>query len=143
MRRKKSLITLVLSVIFACAIQPFGHIVLGAEYPGVPQRIEKIIEVGYAIEKENPPNLVILVVGEVPTKGWHSTVLIRRVYRNPPKDGIWEYDLISIPPDGAPPTQASQIEAVNVWKAYDEASVKGVRVFGVGAGVIERQIGQR
>lgn len=101
------------------------------------QRVKKILKIDYAIEKGLPPTLRVTATGEVPTLGWTEPKLVRRVYVQPPPDGIWEYEFHAVPPSGQVPQVVSPIQATDRWENFDQASVKGVRVFGEGDGVKE------
>ncbi len=102
-----------------------------------PVRIGKILSVNYAIEEINPPNLVVEATGEVPTGGWTQAQLFRRIYVNPPLDGIWEYDLYGTPPSQPVPQVISEISASNRWEGFPQDLVKGIRVYGEGSGIVE------
>lgn len=102
-----------------------------------PVRIEKILSVNYALEKTNPPNLVVEATGEVPTGGWTQGKLSRRIYVTPPADGIWEYDLYGTPPSQQVPQVVSEISASNRWESFPQGLVKGIRVYGEGSGIVE------
>lgn len=105
-------------------------------------RVTKIIGVGYEI-KNTPPQLIVRVKGEVPTLGWANTVLHRRVYNEPPNDGVWEYDLYADRPTGEVLGQkVSTVEATDVWDNYDEQHVRGVRIYGESNGIFEKIFGQ-
>lgn len=106
--------------------------------PGV-RRVAKILTVTHKIETSLPPNLIITAVGEVPTGGWTETQLLRRTYVTDPADGIWEYDLLSKPPDGPATQVISQVTGSDRWAMISTeqlGKMKGVRVFGVGDGVL-------
>ncbi len=100
------------------------------------EHVPIIVKVEHAIQTSEPPNLLITAYGKVPTGGWRQVQLIRRIYVNPPADGIWEYDLLALRPQG-PVTQVETIvRARNQWKDYDR-NIKGVRVYGIGRGAKE------
>ena len=104
----------------------------------VVQRVAKILDATYQIETSQPPNLIVGAVGEVPTGGWTETQLLRRVYVTDPRDGIWEYDLLSKPPEGMATQVIQQVKATDRWEkipAEQLAKIKGIRVFGLGEGV--------
>lgn len=100
-------------------------------------RVPRILKIEHAILKSNPPTLVVKVTGQVNTAGWTEAKLTRRVYVQPPADGIWEYDLFATPPAANPPAAVSKVQATNRWPNFDATAVKGVRVFGVNDGVVE------
>src|SRR5262245_40718262 len=80
--------------------------------------VKKIIEVTYAIQESEPPNLVVKVVGQVPTGGYQGVKLTRVKHAKPPKDGIQEYVLTAVPPDGIALQVISRVTAQDTWKKY-------------------------
>jgi len=99
------------------------------------KRVQAILRVNAVVLDTHPPTLLVTATGQVPSAGWTHPRLTRRVYVDPPQDGIWEYDLFGEPPKNAAATVVSQIQARNRWPGYDADSLKGVRVYGVGDGV--------
>lgn len=100
------------------------------------ERVPTITKIEYAIQTSNPPNLLITAFGKVATGGWKQVQLSRRVYITPPADGIWEYDLVGLPPSDPAIQVETIVKATNRWKDYDQ-SIKGVRVYGIGRGAKE------
>ncbi len=96
--------------------------------------VKTILSVAHEIEESNPPVLVVTAVGQVPTGGWTGAKLTRRTYKKPPADGIYEYDLTAVPPDGAATQALSRVKATDRWKDPPK-DVKGFKVYGVGKGV--------
>jgi hypothetical protein len=90
-----------------------------------------------AINKSNPPQLVVTAYGNVPTGGWTGPTLEPRVYVAPPADGIWDYDFKATPPAGPATQVITPIEATHTWPDYSPATLKGVRIHGDEAGVKE------
>lgn len=93
-------------------------------------KILDVTNVQLAIEKTNPPNLVILASGNVTTGGWSNGQLIPYVYVQPPADGIWEFDFVADPP--GPNVVVTQVitpidSEPYRWEAYP-IDLKGVRV---------------
>jgi|GEM_PF-1627690 len=121
---------------------PIKFLIHERKKPDRAQRVKKILNVEYAIEKRLPPNLLVSATGEVPTLGWTQPILVRRTYVQPPPDGIWEYDLYAVPPSGPAAQVISQVKATDRWNDYDESSVKGVRVYGEDNGVMEKRFGK-
>ncbi|MGH7713229.1 MAG: hypothetical protein ACREOG_18205 [Gemmatimonadaceae bacterium] len=75
--------------------------------------------------------------GTVPTGGWSSPTLARRVYVTAPADSIWEYDFQALPPQ---PTDIvtqvlTPISAEDTWPDYPAQQVMGVRINGEGGGI--------
>jgi hypothetical protein len=102
-------------------------------------KVSKITAIDYVFETSDPPDLIVTAVGQVPTLGWTKPVLVRRTYIQPPADGIWEYDLYGVPPSGVAGQMISPVSATNRWEHVEHAlSIKGVRVYGEGGGIMER-----
>lgn len=90
--------------------------------------VSRIVGVQCAIEKSNPPNLVVSATGEVPTLGWKNPALTRVVYVQFPPDGIWDYTFTAIPPTGPVPQQVAPVQATDRWSGYPWDKLKGIRV---------------
>lgn len=103
-----------------------------------PQIVGKIVGVEYAVEKINPPNLVVTATGEVPTAGYQKPALERVSYVDPPADGIQDYFLRATPPSEVADQVVSKVKATDTWKGYTEEApwIKGIRVHGTGDGVM-------
>lgn len=96
--------------------------------------VTTILSVDYAIQESFPPTLVVTAVGQVPTGGWSGAKLTRRTYAKPPTDGIYEYDLTAVPPDGFATQVISKVTAKDNWKDPPKG-LKAIKVHGVGKGV--------
>ncbi len=103
------------------------------------ERVPLIKDMRLSVQESNPPNLIVEVVGETPNPGWVFPMLVRHIYVTPPGDGIWEYDFLAFRSD-SPLRVVEEIRASNLWEGYDEKIVKGVRVYGVGDGVMEKKL---
>lgn len=119
---------------------PFSS--LQAAEPG-PQVVAKITQVDVAEQEINPPNLKVTATGEVNTGGYSKTRLVRAVYVQPPEDGIQDYFLMSVPPDGPAIQVISAVSATDTWKSYKTEApwLKGIRVHGSGAGIVVKPLG--
>ncbi|QDU00171.1 hypothetical protein [Gimesia aquarii] len=122
----------VFNLVFTCV--PLAS-VQAEEVKLKPITVPKILKVAHQIQKSAPPNLILNVVGEVPTGGYTKTKLSRVVYKKPPKDGIQDYKLTAVPPSGIAIQAISQVTASNTWKGYPNW-VKGIRVHGVKSGTV-------
>ena len=107
-----------------------------------PKTVATIVKVELAIQEIAPPNLVVTATGEVPTGGWSGAKLTRKTYVTPPKDGIQDYTLTAVPPDGVAAQVISTVKASDTWKAYTKEApwLKGVRVHGEGKGVVVKML---
>lgn len=63
-------------------------------------RVLTVTDVRLQILKSNPPRLVILADGQVPTTGWCCGELLAWRYIVPPADGIQDFDFVAVPPAG-------------------------------------------
>ncbi len=110
--------------------------------PGV--LVPMIVDVQYRVQTSDPPNLVVVATGEVNTGGYGPTKLIRRKYVKPPQDGIQDYYLRSVPPEGIVTQVISKVSATNQWKDFrsDAPWIKGIRVHGKGDSVVEKVFGE-
>ena len=75
--------------------------------------------------------------GQVNTGGWTNPTLTPRTYIAPPTIGVWEYDLRAVPPSGIATQAITPISGSHTSANYPSASLEGIRVFGVDAGVKE------
>jgi hypothetical protein len=98
--------------------------------------VPKILEASWVMEEKNPPNLLVKAKGEVPTAGYSNEQLTRAVYVMPPADGIQDYFLTAKPPEGMAAQVISTVEASNRWDGIPKW-VRGIRIHGVGDGVVE------
>ena len=97
--------------------------------------VPTILNVKCAILKSAPPQLTVTAEGEVPTGGWTSPRLNRRVYITAPADSIVEYDFIAIPPSGMATQVLTPISAEDTWAEYPAQQIVGVRIYGEGGGI--------
>jgi hypothetical protein len=120
-----------------------GPIGSAQEKPG-PRLVGKILNVDTKVQVSDPPNLIVAVTGQVTTGGYTKPRLLRAVYATPPEDGIQDYFLLAIPPDGIAAQVISEVKASDSWKAYTKEApwLKGVRVHGVNGGVVTVMLGK-
>lgn len=97
--------------------------------------VPRILKVTHQIQESDPPNLVLNVVGEVPTGGYTNAKLFRVIYKKAPQDGIQDFILKAVPPAGVATTVISQVTASKTWKGYPDW-VKGIRVHGIKSGTV-------
>ena len=111
--------------------------------PG-PQTVKKILDVKYAIQTINPPNLVVTAEGQVSTGGFDKdkVQLLRVIYAVPPADGIQDYFLVAVPPSGPVTQVISTVTATDTWKGYTKEApwLKGIRVHGIEDGIVVKMI---
>ena len=134
----------------ACGMWLGAFLVLGLALVGFAQEnmrgpgvVARILKVEVLIQESAPPNLVVSAIGRVPTGGYSNATLVRAVYTKPPADGIQDYFLLATPPSGIATQVLSQVSATDTWPAYTRAApwLKGIRVHGVGEGVVVKMVG--
>lgn len=102
--------------------------------------VPTILTVKCAILKSAPPQLTVTAEGEVPTGGWTSPRLNRRVYITAPADSIVEYDFIAIPPSGMATQVLTRISAEDTWPEYPAQDIVGVRIYGEDGGIKQMRL---
>ncbi len=110
--------------------------VLAEEKPPEPVAVKKVVSAKVTMTKES---LTVTAVGEVPTAGFAKPTLARVTYIKQPDDGIQDYTFQAVPPSGIVAQVVSQVEASDVWTSVP-AWVKGVRIHGVGDGVLVKML---
>ena len=109
-----------------------------------PQLAKKINTVEYDFQKSDPPQFVVTASTTVPTGGYKAE-LKRVTYAMQPKDGIQDYNLYLIKPDGFVTQVISEVKASDGWQTDREnlAWLKGVRIHGESEGVVVKMIEQK
>lgn len=121
----------ILIATFCCALP---MIAIAKDKPA-PKRdvVKAIIDVKFVYEEKDPPVLEITARGIVPSGGWSDVKLTPKKSDKAPMDGVYEFEMTAVPPDG-PATQALQeVKATYRWEK-PAADVKGLKIFGVGEG---------
>ena len=123
---------------FALAVLTCCYVVAD-DKPPEPVTVKKVVS---AKLESRRGELTVRAVGEVPTAGFTKPTLTRVTYVKQPDDGIQDYTFQAVPPDGIVAQVVSQVEASDIWKS-PPAWVKGVRIHGVGDGVLEKMLGEK
>lgn len=121
-----------------------GSLLLLAEDSPAPVKrviLPKILSVDLALQKINPPNLVISAVAEAPTAGYTDAQLHVAQYQTPPKDGIQDCYFTAVRPSGAAAQVVSQVNASAVIIDVESKApwLRGVRIHGLGKGVVVKK----
>jgi hypothetical protein len=75
-----------------------------------------------------PDTLVLKAKGEAAGPGYTDIRFLRRIYPAPPRDGIYEVDVVATKPATASgPAAATPIEIKGAWKDYPKSHLKAVR----------------
>ncbi len=115
-----------------------------------PDVVREVVEVEAKVVPGDPGSLqralVVEARGRVPTAGFTDVRLLPAVDRAadalPPADGILDLVFLARPPAGPAAQVVSDVVATAVIPDFDPGLgwIKGVRVHGLGEGVIERQV---
>jgi hypothetical protein len=109
-----------------------------------PQLAKKINSVTYEFTKGDKPEFVVTASTTVPTGGYKAE--LRRVtYVKQPDDGIQDYHLYLIKPSGIATQALVDLNVSDNWQT-DQAGiawVKGVRVHGVGKGIVVKMLDKK
>jgi hypothetical protein len=94
--------------------------------------LKTVISANAEFDKEKKA-LTITAVGQVPTGGWKGAKLTRKETKEAPKDGIYEFELTAIRPDGIVTQALSKVTAMEKWE-NPSADLKQIKILGVGEG---------
>jgi hypothetical protein len=95
--------------------------------------LKTIIDAKAEFDKDKK-KLTIDATGQVPTGGWKGAKLTPRVYVKAPADGIWEFDMTAVRPEGIVTQVVSKVKATHTWE-NPPAELKGIKIYGEGEGV--------
>lgn len=100
------------------------------------ETVPQIKAVEYDVSKTNPLSLTVKVTGEVKSLGYTEPKLTRVTYVKPPADGVQDYTMTAIPPDGPSGQALSEVSAEDTWTNFEKNApwLKGVRIKGIGQG---------
>jgi hypothetical protein len=90
--------------------------------------VHSITGLNLTIVKTDPLGLAITVEGEVGTPGWTGFALDHRIYIAPPADGIYEADMVGVPPAGNVIQVVTPFCYDETWKPFP-ADLKGLKVY--------------
>ena len=80
-----------------------------------------------AIMKSDPPQISIIAEGTVRTTGWSKARLEAHIYVHPPPDGIYGFEFLATPPEGAAGDAITPIKSEEYTAEMPEG-FKGVRI---------------
>jgi hypothetical protein len=66
--------------------------------------------------------------GSAASAGYTNLGFMRRIYAGPPKDGIYELDVVGDRPAGAAAQAVTPVEVKGAWDGYPKERLKGVRL---------------
>ncbi len=88
-------------------------------------RVSTVTNVTLQIQKSNPPQLLLVAEGTVPSLGWSNFVLAAFRYITPPVDGIQDFDFSGDPPSGASNTVVVPVVSQPLLETVDIANYWG------------------
>jgi hypothetical protein len=94
--------------------------------------LKTIIDAKAEFDKDGK-KLTIEATGQVPTGGWKGAKLAPRKYVKPPADGIYEFDMTAVRPEGFVTQVISKVKASHTWD-NPPADLKGIKIYGEGKG---------
>jgi hypothetical protein len=71
--------------------------------------------------------LEMSVAGSVPSAGYKNGGFLKRIYAGPPKDGVYEMDVVADQPAPSAGAAATPIEVKGAWEHFPVDRLKGVR----------------
>ena len=89
--------------------------------------VSAVRRLGIAIVATDPPGLAITVEGEVGAPGWTGFALDHYIYIARPPDGIYEADMVGVPPAGDAIPAVTPFRHDETWAPFP-ADLQGLRV---------------
>jgi len=101
-----------------------------------PEVVPVIKDASYVFQVSDPAALLVKATGQVKSLGYTEPKLTRATYVKPPKDGIQDYTLTAIPPNGIAGQALAEVTAEDSWKDFEKEApwLRGIRIKGLGAG---------
>jgi hypothetical protein len=91
---------------------------------------EMISKIGVAsIKVAKPGVLDVMVDGGVDGPGYKNATLLPRINAFPPKDGVYDVDVVADKPASAGAAASTPVEIKTGWSPYPADHLKGVRFF--------------
>ena len=84
------------------------------------------IEAG-TIKRGDSGALDMSVSGSAPSAGYKNAGFLKRIYAGPPKDGIYEMDVVADQPTPPAASAITPIEVKGAWDHFPADRLKGVR----------------
>lgn len=99
--------------------------------PGEAVPVYAVDMVDVDVAESNPPQYAIRACGRVTTSGWGPAWLRPIPTKKPPKDGVYDFEFVAIPPNPTDPV-LQVITPIStptqLWRPNDGGEVKAVRV---------------
>lgn len=74
-----------------------------------------------------PHTIKMIVHAKVSSTGWTNGAILPRIYIQPPKDGIYEVDVVAQKPGGMTGQVIMPMLIDQPWKNYPEPHLKGIK----------------
>ena len=103
--------------------------------------LKTVIDATAAFDKDGKV-LTVTATGQVPTGGWTGAKLTRREAKEAPKDGVYEFDLTAVRPDGIVTQVISKVTATEKWE-NPPADLKAVKINGADKGAKTVPVGKK
>ena len=84
------------------------------------------IEAG-TIKRGDNGALEMSVTGSTPSAGFKNAGFLKRIYAGPPKDGVYEMDVVADQPAAPGASAVTPIEVKGAWEHFPAERLKGVR----------------
>ena len=82
-----------------------------------------------AIKVDADGSLGMQASGATASPGYKNLGFLPRINAAPPKDGIYEVDVVGDKPAAAGPQAVTPVEVTGAWPNYSKEHLKGVKVF--------------
>lgn len=89
------------------------------------EQLQSVTSASIAVER--PGVLTLKANGATPTAGYSNLGFLRRIYPAPPKDGIYEMDVVGDEPSGPAAQVVTPVEVKGGWEPYPAERLKGVK----------------
>jgi hypothetical protein len=89
-----------------------------------------------SISVDRPGVLTMKASGTTPTSGYTNLGFLRRIYPAPPKDGIYEMDVVGDKPAGPSAQVVTPVEVTGGWEPYPAEHLKGVKFISQSGSVV-------
>lgn len=91
---------------------------------------EMISKIGSASIKVGKPGVLdVMVAGSVDGPGYKNAALLPRINPFPPKDGVYDVDVVADKPAAAGAATPTPVEIKTGWSPYPADHLKGVKFF--------------
>ena len=90
------------------------------------EQLQSVTQAAISVDKTGA--LSMTAAASAPAAGYTNLGFLRRIYAGPPKDGIYELDVVGDRPAGAAAQAATPVEVKGAWEGYPKQHLKGVRL---------------